>query len=146
ALPTPPAVPTRRSSDLLKMLMFHTELRPGDRYLNVASTSWVLWNALVSALGVGATAVLVDGNPTYPSHSRVWEVAAATKTTALGLSAGLIHACEKTGVQASQDYDLSHLRCLQVTGSPLSRDGYRWVYSNGGHAWLSSLSGGTDIG
>ena len=129
----------------LKMLMFHTELRPGDRYLNVASTSWVLWNALVSALGVGATAVLVDGNPTYPSHSRVWEVAAATKTTALGVSAGLIHACEKTGVEASKDYDLSNLKCLQVTGSPLSLDGYRWVYSNVGDVWLSSMSGGTDI-
>ena len=52
----------------MKMLLIHSDLRPGDRYLNVASTSWVLWNALVSALGVGATAVLVDGNPTFPSH------------------------------------------------------------------------------
>lgn len=130
----------------LKMLMFHTELRPGDRYLNVASTSWVLWNSLVSALGVGATAVLVDGNPTYPSVSRVWEVAAATKTTALGVSAGLIHACEKNGLEASKSYDLSALKCVQVTGSPLSLDGYRWVYSNVGDVWLSSMSGGTDIG
>lgn len=129
----------------LKMLLIHTDLRPGDRYLNVASTSWVLWNSLVSALGVGATAVLVDGNPTFPSLDRVWEVTAASGTSALGVSAGFIHACAKAGLVPGVDHDLSALRCLQVTGSPLSADGYRWVYANVGDVWLSSMSGGTDI-
>lgn len=131
--------------ELLKMLTFHTDLRPGDRYLNVASTSWVLWNALVGALGVGAAAVLVDGNPTYPSVDRVWDVAAATRTTALGVSAGLIHACAKSGLEPGHTIDLSALRCIQVTGSPLSEDGFRWVYSSVGDVWLTSMSGGTDI-
>lgn len=131
--------------ELLKMLTFHTDLRPGDRYLNVASTSWVLWNALVGALGVGAAAVLVDGNPTYPSVDRVWDVAADTRTTALGVSAGLIHACAKSGLAPGNTFDLSALRCIQVTGSPLSEDGFRWVYSSVGDVWLASMSGGTDI-
>lgn len=131
--------------ELLKMLTFHTELRPGDRYLNVASTSWVLWNALVGALGVGASPVLVDGNPTFPSVERVWEIAAATRATALGVSAGLIHACAKAGLEPGDAHDLSMLRCVQVTGSPLSVDGFRWVYSSVGDVWLASMSGGTDI-
>lgn len=129
----------------LKMLLIHSDLRPGDRYLNVASTSWVLWNSLVSALGVGAVPVLVDGNPTFPSVDRVWQVAAATRAAALGVSAGFIHACAKTDLVPREDHDLSALRSVQVTGSPLSADGYRWVYANVGDVWLSSMSGGTDI-
>ena len=81
----------------MKMLLIHSDLRPGDRYLNVASTSWVLWNALVSALGVGATAVLVDGNPTFPSIDRVWQIAAAEQVAVLGVGAGFVHACAKAG-------------------------------------------------
>ncbi|MGK4219445.1 acetoacetate--CoA ligase [Kocuria sp.] len=129
----------------LKMLLIHSDLRPGDRYFNVASTSWVLWNSLVSALGVGATAVLVDGNPTYPTADRVWEVAAATETAVLGVSAAFIHACVKADLAPSVDHDLSALRCVQVTGSPLSADGYRWTYAKVGDIWLTSMSGGTDI-
>ena len=129
----------------LKMLLFHSDLRPGDRYFNVASTSWVLWNTLVASLGVGATAVLLDGNPTYPSVDHVWEVAARTRAAAVGVSAGFVHACAKAELRPSDEHDLSALRCVQVTGSPLSHDGYRWVYAEVGDIWLSSMSGGTDI-
>ncbi|WP_205754470.1 acetoacetate--CoA ligase [Arthrobacter sp. CAU 1506] len=129
----------------MKMLLIHSDLRPGDRYYNVASTSWVLWNSLISALGVGATAVLVDGNPTFPSVDRVWQVTAAENVAVLGVSAGFVHACAKTDLVPKSDHDLSALRSLQVTGSPLSPDGYRWVYGNVGDIWLSSMSGGTDI-
>jgi acetoacetyl-CoA synthetase len=129
----------------LKMLIVHSDLRPGDRYLNAASTSWVLWNTLVSALGVGATPVLVDGNPIHPSLDRLWSVAAATRAAVIGVSAGFIHACAKADLVPSRDHDLSALRCVQVTGSPLSADGYRWVYAAVGDVWLSSMSGGTDI-
>lgn len=129
----------------MKLLLIHSDLRAGDRYLNVASTSWVLWNSLISALGVGATPVLVDGNPTYPSVDRVWEVAAATRAAVLGVSAGFVHACAKTESVPSRDHELSALRTVQVTGSPLSADGYRWVYSHVGDVWLCSMSGGTDI-
>lgn len=131
--------------ETLKMLLIHSDLRPGDRYLNVASTSWVLWNSLVAALGVGAVPVLVDGNPTYPSVDRVWEIVSATETAVVGVGAGFIHACAKQGLSPREDHDLKALRCVQVTGSPLSSDGYRWVYQSVGDVWLSSMSGGTDI-
>lgn len=129
----------------MKMLLIHSDLGPGDRYLNVASTSWVLWNALVSALGVGATAVLVDGNPTFPSIDRVWQIAAAEQVAVLGVGAGFVHSCAKAALLPMRDHDLGALKSLQVTGSPLSADGYRWVYGNVGDIWLSSMSGGTDI-
>ena len=129
----------------IKLLLVHADLRPGDRYFNIASTSWVVWNALISALAVGAAAVLLDGNPTYPSLDRVWEVAADEGVAAMGVSAGFIHACAKAGLEPGQDHDLSRLRALQVTGSPLSADGFRWVYRSVGDVWLCSMSGGTDI-
>jgi acetoacetyl-CoA synthetase len=129
----------------MKMLLIHSDLHPGDRYLNVASTSWVLWNSLVSALGGGATAVLVDGNPTFPSIDRVWQIAAAEQVAVLGVGAGFVHACAKASLASMHDHDLGALKSLQVTGSPLSADGYRWVYGNVGDIWLNSMSGGTDI-
>ena len=129
----------------MKMLLIHSDLRPGDRYLNVASTSWVLWNAIVSSLGVGATAVLVDGNPTFPSLDRVWQIAASERVAVLGVGAGFVHSCAKAGLVPMRDHDLVALKSLQVTGSPLSSDGYRWVYGNVGDIWLASMSGGTDI-
>ena len=131
--------------EMLKLLSLHSDLRPGDRYLNVASTSWVLWNSLVSALGVGATPVLIDGNPTYPTLDRVWEVVAAERVAALGVGAGFVHSCLKSDLDPRRDHDLSSLRGVQVTGSPLSADGFRWVYQRVGDIWLSSMSGGTDI-
>ena len=129
----------------MKMLLIHSDLRPGDRYLNVASTSWVLWNSLVCALGMGATAVLVDGNPTFPSIDRVWQIAADERIAVLGVGAGFVHSCAKAALAPMQDHDLDALKSLQVTGSPLSADGYRWVYANVGDIWLASMSGGTDI-
>jgi acetoacetyl-CoA synthetase len=129
----------------MKMLLIHSDLRSGDRYLNVASTSWVLWNAIVSALGVGATAVLVDGNPTFPSLDRVWQITASERVAVLGVGAGFVHSCAKTELVPMREHDLRALKSLQVTGSPLSADGYRWVYSHVGDIWLASMSGGTDI-
>ena len=129
----------------MKMLLIHSDLRAGDRYLNVASTSWVLWNAVVSALGVGATAVLIDGNPTFPSIDRVWQIAAAEQVAVLGVGAGFVHSCAKAALVPMRDHELGALKSLQVTGSPLSADGYRWVYGNVGDIWLASMSGGTDI-
>lgn len=129
----------------MKMLLIHSDLRPGDRYLNVASTSWVLWNAIVSSLGVGATAVLIDGNPTFPSLDRVWQIAAAERVAVLGVGAGFVHSCAKAALVPMRDHDLAALKTLQVTGSPLSSDGFRWAYGNVGDIWLASMSGGTDI-
>ncbi|MEV0362122.1 acetoacetate--CoA ligase [Nocardia fusca] len=126
----------------LKMLRFHSDMHSGDRHMNVASTSWVVWNTLVSALGVGATVVLLDGSPVRPELGRVWQVAAEHDVDILGLSAGYIHACSKAGLEPRQ----GRLRTLQVTGSPLSEAGFDWVYENFDDMWLTSMSGGTDIG
>lgn len=129
----------------LKLCSIHDDIRPGDRVLTVASTSWVVWNGLVAALGVGATAVLVDGNPTFPSLDRVWQIAAEERVAVLGVGAGFIHGCAKVGLEPGRDHDLSALRVVAVTGSPLSGDGFRWMYRAVGDVWLTSQSGGTDI-
>lgn len=131
--------------EMLNLLLFGGDLRPGDRFFFVASTSWVVWNSLIGALAVGAVPVLLDGNPTHPSPERVWEVAAQARAAVLGVGAGFIHACAKAGLEPGRDHDLSELRTVQVTGSPLSPDGFRWVYREVGDVWLASMSGGTDI-
>lgn len=131
--------------ELTKMLLIHGDLRPDDRYFNVASTSWVVWNSLVSALAVGAVPILYDGSPSYPDIQRVWSIASEHDVAVLGLSAGYVHACIKQGAQPRANHDLSKLRTIQVTGSPLSAEAYRWVYQKIGDVWLSSMSGGTDI-
>lgn len=129
----------------INLLMFGGDVSDGDVVLNVASTSWVVWNSLVSTLAVGAVPVLMDGNPTFPTVDRIWEVAAMTRATVLGVGAGFLHACAKTDLVPGRDHDLSALREVQVTGSPLSPAGFRWVYENVGDVWLVSMSGGTDI-
>jgi acetoacetyl-CoA synthase len=129
----------------LKLCLIHDDIRPGDRVFTVASTSWVVWNGLVASLGAGATPVLVDGNPTYPSPDRVWQIAAQERVAVLGVGAGFVHACAKAGLEPGRDHDLAELRVVTVTGSPLSPDGFRWVYRTVGDVWLTSQSGGTDI-
>ncbi|MER6159396.1 acetoacetate--CoA ligase [Streptomyces sp. NPDC001868] len=125
----------------LKVLRLHSDLRAGDRFLNVASTSWVVWNMLVSGLAVGATIVLLDGNPVRPDLGRVFRVADEHDVGTLGVSAGYLHACLKAGLAP----EAGALRTVQVTGSPLSTDGFRWVHDRLGDVWLTSMSGGTDV-
>ena len=129
----------------LKTLTLHSVLRPGDRFLVVGNTSWVVWNTLVSGLLRGCTIVLLDGNPAYPDLGRVWRAAAEEKVAKLGLGAAYVHASMRAGLRPSRDHDLSALRMLHVTGSPLSPDAYRWVYDAVGDVWLASVSGGTDV-
>jgi acetoacetyl-CoA synthase len=129
----------------LKLCSIHDDIRAGDRVVTVASTSWVVWNGLVAALGVGATAVLIDGNPTFPSLDRIWRIAAEERVAVLGVGAGFVHACAKAELEPGRAHDLSALRTITVTGSPLSADGFRWVYRGVGDVWLTSQSGGTDI-
>ncbi|MFF4507072.1 acetoacetate--CoA ligase [Streptomyces sp. NPDC001401] len=125
----------------LKVLRLHSDLRAGDRFLNVASTSWVVWNMLVSGLAVGATIVLLDGSPVRPDLGRVFRVVDEHDVDTLGVSAGYLHACLKAGLAP----EAGALRTVQVTGSPLSSDGFRWVYDRLGDVWLTSMSGGTDV-
>ena len=129
----------------LKTLTLHTDLRPGDRHFIVGSTSWVVWTMLVSGLLRGATIVLLDGNPAFPDIGRVWQVAAAERASLLGIGAAYAHASMRAGLKPGTSHDLSALRMIQVTGSPLTTDAFRWIYSAVGDVWLASVSGGTDV-
>ena len=100
---------------------------------------------LVSGLLRGAAIVLLDGNPAHPDLGRVWRVAADEGVTVLGLGAAYVHAGMRAGLAPGRDYDLSALRMIQVTGSPLTPDAYRWIYDTVADVWLASVSGGTDI-
>jgi acetoacetyl-CoA synthetase len=129
----------------LKMDVLHYDLRPGTRLLEWSTPSWVIWNIGVSALLAGATAVLVDGSPTYPELGRIWRVCAEQGVEVLGLGAAYIHACMKEGLDPQGSFDLRGLRELVVTGSPLSTAAFVWVRDHvGEHVWVASTSGGTD--
>lgn len=120
--------------------------QPGDRAMSYTSTTWIMWNGMVSGLLGGGTAVLYDGNPMYPSVDRLWQLAEEHRLTGLGVSPGYLQACEKAGLHPARDHDLSALRSLGVTGSPLPAGSYRWVYDELGPDFvLRVFSGGTDF-
>ncbi|MGY1822362.1 acetoacetate--CoA ligase [Geodermatophilus sp. SYSU D00079] len=129
-----------------KQLALHGDVRPGDRFYWYASTAWIMWNIATSALLCGATVVVHDGAPAYPSVDAQFALAARTRLTYLGTSAGYLTACEKAGIRPGETHDLSALRYVGSTGSPLPASAFRWVYDAvGPEVFLGSLSGGTDV-
>jgi acetoacetyl-CoA synthetase len=129
-----------------KQTELHLDVGPGDRFYWYASTAWIMWNIGTSTLLSGATVVVHDGAPAYPSVDAQFALAARVGITFLGTSAGYLSACEKAGVRPGEAYDLSALRSIGSTGSPLPASAYRWVYDAvGPDVLLGSLSGGTDI-
>jgi acetoacetyl-CoA synthetase len=129
-----------------KHIGLHIDVGPGDRLFWYASTAWIMWNIATSALLAGATVVVYDGAPTHPAVDAQFALAAATGMTYLGTSPGYLTACEKAGVRPGEDHDLSALRGIGVTGSPLPASGSRWVYDAVARdLFLGSLSGGTDV-
>ncbi|MFF4226300.1 acetoacetate--CoA ligase [Streptomyces abikoensis] len=130
----------------LKQLSLHCDLGPGDRFFWYTSTGWMMWNFLVSGLLVGATVVLYDGSPGHPTTDAQWRVAERTGTTLFGTSAAYVMACRKAGVHPGRDLDLSRVRCVATTGSPLPPDGFRWIHDEVSEdMWIASVSGGTDV-
>ncbi|MFC5724272.1 acetoacetate--CoA ligase [Streptomyces gamaensis] len=130
----------------LKQLFLHCDLGPGDRFFWYTSTGWMMWNFLVSGLLVGTTVVLYDGSPGHPDTAAQWRVAERTGTTFLGTSAAYVMACRKAGVHPGHDLDLSRVRCVATTGSPLPPDGFRWLHDEVAEdLWIASVSGGTDV-
>jgi len=130
----------------LKWLGLHNDVRPGDRFFWYTTTAWVVWNVVVGSLLTGATAVLYDGSPTWPEKDAVWRVAAQTGATHLGLSAGYVTASQKAGLRPGATLDLSAVRCIMSTGSPLPVDAWHWVYDAvKADVWLDAPSGGTDV-
>jgi acetoacetyl-CoA synthetase len=130
----------------LKKLGLHLDAQPGDRVFWFTTTGWMMWNFLVGVLLTDASVVLFDGNPGYPDMNTLWDLAERTRMTCFGTSAAFIAACMKEGVEPASGRDLSALRGVGSTGSPLSPEGFRWVYDQlGSETWLFSTSGGTDV-
>lgn len=130
----------------LKELILHADLKRRDRIMYITTCSWMMWNWLLSSLGVGATVVLYDGNPNYPDPGAMWKLIQDEKITIFGTSATYIHYLQKQGVRPGQDYDLSSLREILQTGSALSAEGFEYVYREiKPDLHFNSISGGTDI-
>jgi len=130
----------------LKHLGLHADARPGDRLLWFTTTGWMMWNFLLGGLLTGAEVVLYDGSPGAPDLGVLWELAARTRATTFGTSAAFLAACAKADLTPAADHDLSALRAVGSTGSPLSPEGFEWVYAEvGSDVWLYSTSGGTDV-
>lgn len=130
----------------LREQLLHTDLKRQDRILYITSCSWMMWNWLLSALAVGATVVLYDGNPAYPDPGAMWKFAQDAGITIFGTSASYIGSLQKQGVRPGKDYDLGALREISQTGSPLSIEGFEYVYREiKQDLHFNSISGGTDI-
>ena len=130
----------------LKKSRLHLDLRQGDRMFWFTTTGWMMWNFLIGCLLSDAAIVLYDGSPGHPDLGALWRLAERTEMTCMGVSAGLLSACEKGGVEPARDFDLHALRAIGSTGSPLAPESFRWVYEHVGRKqWLFSTSGGTDV-
>jgi acetoacetyl-CoA synthetase len=130
----------------LKKLGLHLDAREGDRVFWFTTTGWMMWNFLAGVLHTDASIVLYDGNPGHPDMSRLWQLAADTEMTCFGTSASYIASCMKAEVEPGAGRDLSALRSVGSTGSPLAPEGFQWIYDHvGADTWLFSTSGGTDV-
>jgi acetoacetyl-CoA synthetase len=130
----------------LKKSNLHLDAQAGDRIFWFTTTGWMMWNFLIGALLTSASIVLYDGSPGAPDMGVLWDLVERTGITTFGTSASYIAACMKHGVEPSEGRDLSRLRAIGSTGSPLSPEGFEWIYRHvGADTWLFSTSGGTDV-
>lgn len=125
----------------------HLDLNEHDRFFWFSSTSWIMWNLQVSTLAMGLTVVLFDGNPAYPDLNRLFKLAERERLSFFGISPAFVGLCMKAGLKPNRELDLTCLRAVGSTGSPLTVEGYRWIYESIHHdVMLASISGGTDPG
>ncbi len=130
----------------LKHQHLHLDAQAGDRVLWFTTTGWMMWNFLVGLLLTDAAIVLFDGNPGSPSLDVLWDLANDAGVTTFGTSASYIASCMKEGLEPAKGRDLSALRSVGSTGSPLAPEGFDWVYEQlGAQTWLFSTSGGSDV-
>jgi len=130
----------------LKELALHTDLHREDKIFYFTTCGWMMWNWLVSSLSVGATVVLCDGSPTYPKMDRLFDLIESEKITVFGTSAKFISALQNSGMKPIKSHDLSPLRAILSTGSPLTPELFDYSYEHiKADLCLSSISGGTDI-
>jgi acetoacetyl-CoA synthetase len=129
-----------------KALKLHFDLGPDDRFFWFSTTGWMMWNFCVSGLLAGAAVVLFDGDPNWPETGYLWDLIESTGTTCAGLGASYLVANMKAGVHPSAHHDLSRLKTLGATGSPLPATAAEWAYSEvSDDLMLASFSGGTDV-
>jgi len=130
----------------LKEHRLHVDLREDDRLFYFTTCGWMMWNWLVSGLATGATLVLYDGSPFHPDARRLWGLASQESIAVFGISAKFIDSAAKAGVSPGREFDLSSRRTILSTGSPLSEDGFDYIYREvASDVHLASISGGTDI-
>jgi acetoacetyl-CoA synthetase len=130
----------------LKEHLLHTDLKVGDRLFYYTTCSWMMWNWQMSALACGTTLVLYDGSPFHPDPGALWRMAAEERITVFGTSARYLSAMEKSDFKPAARVDLSALRAILSTGSPLSAAGYECIYQDiKQDVQIASISGGTDI-
>jgi acetoacetyl-CoA synthetase len=133
----------------LKVLVFHQDLGPDDVFFWYTTTGWMMWNYLAGGLLAGATVVAYDGSATHPGIDALWRLAAEAGVSYAGTGAPYLLACMKAGLRPAAQHDLSRLRGVGSTGSPLPPEGFRWVYAEvaaeGSDLVLGSVSGGTDL-
>ncbi len=145
----PKAIVHRHGGILVEHLKNHGlswDLQPGDRLMWFSTTAWMMWNALISALLLRASIVMIDGNPAYPDVAHQWRLAELTRPTVMGASPAFLMGCRKAGLRPGEEFDLSSLRQLGAAGSPLPAEGFDWVYEQLHPDLLLNVgSGGTDV-
>ncbi len=145
----PKAIVHGHGGILLEHLKNHAlswDLGAGDRLLWFTTTAWMVWNALVSALLVDTSIVMIDGNPMHPGLDFQWRLASETQATFFGASPGFLMATRKAGLNPGKEFDLSRVRQIGAAGSPLPAEGYEWVSEQFGPDVLLNVgSGGTDV-
>lgn len=130
----------------LKYMAFHNDVHPGERFFWYSTTGWMMWNYVHASWLMGATVVLYDGSPAYPDLGHLWSMAAEERIHHFGTSAPFIVACMKRSISPASQFDLSALRSIGSTGSPLPPEAFVYVYDHiKRDLWLCSMSGGTDV-
>jgi acetoacetyl-CoA synthetase len=133
----------------LKALALHQDLTSADVFFWYTTTGWMMWNYLIGGLLAGATVVLYDGSAVHPDTGALWRLAASAGVTYAGTGAPYLLSCMKAGIRPAAEHDLSALKGVGSTGSPLPPEGFRWVYEELGTRSsgliLGSFSGGTDL-
>jgi len=129
-----------------KELVLHTDLKEEDTIFYFTTCGWMMWNWLTSSLSTGATIILFDGNPFHPGPEALWKMAQDEKITVFGTSAGYIEALKNTKIRPGKQFDLSSIKAVLSTGSPLSNENFQFVYNEiKDDLLLASISGGSDI-
>jgi len=130
----------------LKELILHTDLTRDDVHFFITTCSWMMWNWMLTSLAVGNTLILYDGNPGYPDIGAIWRLLEEEKVTMFGTSASYINFIKSEGLKPGKEYDLSSVTQIWQTGSPLSPEGFEYVYQDiKQDVWFNSSAGGTDI-